>query len=150
MHLQQEPSTNPKAADIRISGGGLSAAELQELHKTDPKKVKRILANRSVGTAVIVTPSISQSTLEENEADQSFTSFLQSAARSKVRKLRYIAELDSKSSSLHQQVNEMTAEMRALQEGTSRLGKLLNRCWIDHFILYLYYALRVMLSFKAK
>lgn len=48
---------------------------------------------------------------------------MQSAARSKVRKLRYIAELDSKSACLHQQANEMSAELRALQEGTSRLGE---------------------------
>ena len=47
---------------------------------------------------------------------------MQSAARSKVRKLRYIAELDTKSASLHQQAAEMAAELRALQEGTSRLG----------------------------
>ena len=33
------------------TGGGLSAEQLQELHKTDPKKVKRILANRSVGSS---------------------------------------------------------------------------------------------------
>jgi hypothetical protein len=47
---------------------------------------------------------------------------LQSAARSKVRKLRYIAELDSKSAALQQQMTEMTAELRNLQENTARIG----------------------------
>ncbi len=61
MHLQQEPSAEFKAADIRTSGGGLSAAELQELHKTDPKKVKRILANRSVGLLSLL-PHLSHTT----------------------------------------------------------------------------------------
>ena len=53
MISQQESSAQFKAADIRTTGGGLSAAELQELHKTDPKKVKRILANRSVSTLIV-------------------------------------------------------------------------------------------------
>jgi len=42
-----------------------------------------------------------------------------------VRKLRYIAELDSKSAALQQQMSEMTAELRTLQEGTVRIGGLL-------------------------
>jgi hypothetical protein len=33
------------------TGAGLSTEELEELHKTDPKRVKRILANRSVWSA---------------------------------------------------------------------------------------------------
>lgn len=64
---------------------------------------------------------------------------MQSAARSKVRKLRYIAELDSKSAALQQQVTGMTAEMRALQDGASRLGASMHGAFfiiplaLDHF-----------------
>lgn len=46
--LAQGQSDKFKIIETRTTGGGLSAEELQELHKTDPKKVKRILANRSV------------------------------------------------------------------------------------------------------
>ena len=41
-----------------------------------------------------------------------------------MRKLRYIAELDSKSAALQQQMSEMAAELRTLQENTMRLGKI--------------------------
>ena len=41
-----------------------------------------------------------------------------------MRKLRYIAELDSKSAALQQQMSEMAAELRTLQENTMRLGGL--------------------------
>jgi len=70
----------------------LSQGELEELRKTNPKRVKRILANRA------------------------------SAARSRVRKLRYIAELESKSAALQQQMTRLTTELQTLQESIVRLG----------------------------
>ncbi|KAI3994637.1 hypothetical protein MKX01_027527 [Papaver californicum] len=70
----------------------LSAAKLSELALVDPKRAKRIWANR------------------------------QSAARSKERKMRYISELERKVQSLQLETTTMTTQLALLQRDTSGLA----------------------------
>ncbi|RZC47684.1 hypothetical protein C5167_040621 [Papaver somniferum] len=70
----------------------LSAAKLSELALVDPKRAKRIWANR------------------------------QSAARSKERKMRYISELERKVQSLQSETTTMTTQLALLQRDTSGLA----------------------------
>ncbi|KAI3840878.1 hypothetical protein MKX03_010006 [Papaver bracteatum] len=70
----------------------LSAAKLSELALVDPKRAKRIWANR------------------------------QSAARSKERKMRYISELERKLQSLQSETTTMTTQLALLQRDTSGLA----------------------------
>ncbi|KAK9287948.1 hypothetical protein L1049_016393 [Liquidambar formosana] len=69
----------------------MSAAKLQELALIDPKRAKRIWANR------------------------------QSAARSKERKMRYIAELERKVQTLQTEATSLSAQLTLLQRDTNGL-----------------------------
>ncbi|KAJ9537263.1 hypothetical protein OSB04_029996 [Centaurea solstitialis] len=69
----------------------MSAAKLAELALVDPKRAKRIWANR------------------------------QSAARSKERKMRYIAELERKVQSLQTEATSLSAQLTLMQRDTSGL-----------------------------
>ncbi|WVZ86250.1 hypothetical protein U9M48_033062 [Paspalum notatum var. saurae] len=69
----------------------ISDAKLAELALVDPKRAKRILANR------------------------------QSAARSKERKMRYIAELERKVQSLQSEATTLSAQLSMLQRDTTGL-----------------------------
>ncbi|XP_077225384.1 putative transcription factor PosF21 [Tasmannia lanceolata] len=69
----------------------MSAANLADLALIDPKRAKRILANR------------------------------QSAARSKERKMRYIAELERKVQTLQTETTTMSAQLTLLQRDTNGL-----------------------------
>ncbi|CAN6240000.1 unnamed protein product [Urochloa humidicola] len=69
----------------------ISDAKLAELALVDPKRAKRILANR------------------------------QSAARSKERKMRYIAELERKVQTLQSEATTLSAQLAMLQRDTSGL-----------------------------
>ncbi|KVI08157.1 Basic-leucine zipper domain-containing protein [Cynara cardunculus var. scolymus] len=69
----------------------ISAAKLAELALVDPKRAKRVLANR------------------------------QSAARSKERKMRYIAELERKVQTLQTEATSLSAQLILLQRDTSCL-----------------------------
>ncbi|KAF8703575.1 hypothetical protein HU200_032390 [Digitaria exilis] len=69
----------------------ISDAKLAELALVDPKRAKRILANR------------------------------QSAARSKERKMRYIAELERKVQSLQSEATTLSAQLAMLQRDTTGL-----------------------------
>ncbi|KAJ9541675.1 hypothetical protein OSB04_028181 [Centaurea solstitialis] len=69
----------------------ISAAKLAELALVDPKRAKRVLANR------------------------------QSAARSKERKMRYIAELERKVQTLQTEATSLSAQLTLLQRDTSCL-----------------------------
>ncbi|XP_071707049.1 probable transcription factor PosF21 isoform X2 [Rutidosis leptorrhynchoides] len=70
----------------------MSAAKIAELSLVDPKRAKRILANR------------------------------QSAARSKERKMRYIAELERKVQTLQTEATALSAQLTLLQRDTSCLN----------------------------
>ncbi|XP_019448266.1 PREDICTED: probable transcription factor PosF21 isoform X2 [Lupinus angustifolius] len=70
----------------------MSAAKLAELALIDPKRAKRIWANR------------------------------QSAARSKERKMRYIAELERKVQTLQTEATSMSAQLTLLQRDTNGLN----------------------------
>ncbi|KAA8527277.1 hypothetical protein F0562_034626 [Nyssa sinensis] len=76
------------AADSKKS---MSAAKLAELALIDPKRAKRIWANR------------------------------QSAARSKERKMRYIAELERKVQTLQTEATSLSAQLTLLQRDTNGL-----------------------------
>ncbi|KAL0723867.1 hypothetical protein Bca4012_038466 [Brassica carinata] len=80
-----------------VSGGvdskkAISAAKLSELALIDPKRAKRIWANR------------------------------QSAARSKERKMRYIAELERKVQTLQTEATSLSAQLTLLQRDTNGLS----------------------------
>ncbi|XP_076945550.1 putative transcription factor PosF21 [Bidens hawaiensis] len=77
--LEETPSEPKKA---------MTAAKLAELALVDPKRAKRILANR------------------------------QSAARSKERKMRYIAELERKVQALQTEATSLSAQLTLLQRDT--------------------------------
>ncbi|XP_030461041.1 probable transcription factor PosF21 [Syzygium oleosum] len=70
----------------------LSSAKLAELALVDPRRAKRILSNR------------------------------QSAARSKERKLRYIAELERKVQTLQTQATSLSSQLTLLQRDTTGLS----------------------------
>lgn len=81
--LEETSATDAKKA--------MSAAKIAELALVDPKRAKRILANR------------------------------QSAARSKERKMRYIAELERKVQTLQTEATSLSAQLTLLQRDTSCL-----------------------------
>uniref|UniRef100_A0A7N0ZXH8 BZIP domain-containing protein n=1 Tax=Kalanchoe fedtschenkoi TaxID=63787 RepID=A0A7N0ZXH8_KALFE len=81
-------SEETSAADSKKA---ISAAKLAELALIDPKRAKRIWANR------------------------------QSAARSKERKMRYIAELERKVQSLQTDATSLSAQLTLLQRDTNGL-----------------------------
>ncbi|CAM8983574.1 unnamed protein product [Rhodiola kirilowii] len=78
-------------ASAADSKKAMSAAKLQELALIDPKQAKRIWANR------------------------------QSAARSKERKMRYIAELERKVHALQTDATSLSAQLSLLQRDTNGL-----------------------------
>nr|GMD08115.1 probable transcription factor PosF21 [Ipomoea batatas] len=78
----------PSAAESKKA---ISAAKLAELALIDPKRAKRIWANR------------------------------QSAARSKERKMRYIAELERKVQTLQTEATSLSAQLTLLQRDTNGL-----------------------------
>ncbi|KAL8483037.1 hypothetical protein ACS0TY_025918 [Phlomoides rotata] len=81
-------SEDPSTADAKKA---ISAAKLAELALIDPKRAKRIWANR------------------------------QSAARSKERKMRYIAELERKVQTLQTEATSLSAQLTLLQRDTNGL-----------------------------
>ncbi|XP_047982188.1 probable transcription factor PosF21 [Salvia hispanica] len=81
-------SEDPASADAKKA---MSAAKLAELALVDPKRAKRIWANR------------------------------QSAARSKERKMRYIAELERKVQTLQTEATSLSAQLTLLQRDTNGL-----------------------------
>ncbi|XP_042026212.1 probable transcription factor PosF21 isoform X2 [Salvia splendens] len=81
-------SEDPVSADAKKA---MSAAKLAELALIDPKRAKRIWANR------------------------------QSAARSKERKMRYIAELERKVQTLQTEATSLSAQLTLLQRDTNDL-----------------------------
>lgn len=81
-------SGDPSPADLKKA---MSAAKLAELAVMDPKRAKRIWANR------------------------------QSAARSKERKMRYIAELERKVQTLQTEATSLSAQLTLLQRDTNGL-----------------------------
>ncbi|XP_010046685.2 probable transcription factor PosF21 isoform X2 [Eucalyptus grandis] len=81
-------SEDASAADAKKA---MSAAKLAELALIDPKRAKRIWANR------------------------------QSAARSKERKMRYIAELERKVQTLQTEATTLSAQLTLLQRDTNGL-----------------------------
>ncbi|CAJ1955538.1 unnamed protein product [Sphenostylis stenocarpa] len=82
-------SEDMSAADSKKA---MSAAKLAELALIDPKRAKRIWANR------------------------------QSAARSKERKMRYIAELERKVQTLQTEATSLSAQLTLLQRDTNGLN----------------------------
>ncbi|CAA0839365.1 Basic-leucine zipper (bZIP) transcription factor family protein [Striga hermonthica] len=81
-------SEDPSPGDAKKA---MSAAKLAELALIDPKRAKRIWANR------------------------------QSAARSKERKMRYIAELERKVQTLQTEATSLSAQLTLLQRDTNGL-----------------------------
>ncbi|KAL9268181.1 putative transcription factor PosF21 [Drosera capensis] len=100
-HSQSMDGTMSIKPELLVAGGeessgadvkkAMSAAKLAELALVDPKRAKRIWANR------------------------------QSAARSKERKMRYIAELERKVQSLQTEATSLSAQLSVLQRDTNTL-----------------------------
>lgn len=86
--MLMDGSEDPSSADAKKA---MSAAKLAELALIDPKRAKRIWANR------------------------------QSAARSKERKMRYIAELERKVQTLQTEATSLSAQLTLLQRDTNGL-----------------------------
>ncbi|KAF8086331.1 hypothetical protein N665_0629s0041 [Sinapis alba] len=95
-HSQSMDGTTSIKPELLVSGvdskKALSAAKLSELALIDPKRAKRIWANR------------------------------QSAARSKERKMRYIAELERKVQTLQTEATTLSAQLTLLQRDTNGLS----------------------------
>ncbi|XP_042386036.1 bZIP transcription factor 29-like [Zingiber officinale] len=94
------PDTEPNTFILEFGNGQFTAAEMKkimedqklvELAMADPKRVKRILANR------------------------------QSAARSKERKMRYIAELEHKVQALQSETTTLSLQLTLLQRDSTGL-----------------------------
>ncbi|KAJ8466296.1 hypothetical protein OPV22_028848 [Ensete ventricosum] len=100
-HSQSLDGSTAIKSELLVSGGegpssaeakkAMAAAKLAELALVDPKRTKRILANR------------------------------QSAARSKERKMRYIAELERKVQTLQTEATTLSAQLTMLQRDTNGL-----------------------------
>ncbi|XP_057529294.1 probable transcription factor PosF21 [Amaranthus tricolor] len=100
-HSQSMDGSMTIKPEMLVSGGeeaspadakkAMSAAKLAELALIDPKRAKRIWANR------------------------------QSAARSKERKMRYIAELERKVQTLQTEATSLSAQLTLLQRDTNGL-----------------------------
>ncbi|CAL9206346.1 unnamed protein product [Musa hybrid cultivar] len=100
-HSQSLDGSTAIKPELLMSGGegpssveakkAMSAAKLAELALVDPKRAKRILANR------------------------------QSAARSKERKMRYIGELERKVQTLQTEATTLSAQLTMLQRDTNGL-----------------------------
>ncbi|XP_057546432.1 probable transcription factor PosF21 [Amaranthus tricolor] len=100
-HSQSMDGSTTIKTEMLVSGGeeaipveakkAMSAAKLAELALIDPKRAKRIWANR------------------------------QSAARSKERKMRYIAELERKVQTLQTEATSLAAQLTLLQRDTNGL-----------------------------
>ncbi|KAJ8755366.1 hypothetical protein K2173_019164 [Erythroxylum novogranatense] len=84
--------SGPEEVSPADSKKAMSAAKLAELALIDPKRAKRIWANR------------------------------QSAARSKERKMRYIAELERKVQTLQTEATSLSAQLTLLQRDTNGLN----------------------------
>ncbi|KVH87863.1 probable transcription factor PosF21 [Cynara cardunculus var. scolymus] len=84
-------TSGPEETSSADAKKSMSAAKLAELALVDPKRAKRIWANR------------------------------QSAARSKERKMRYIAELERKVQSLQTEATSLSAQLTLMQRDTSGL-----------------------------
>uniref|UniRef100_A0A7N0TLD9 BZIP domain-containing protein n=1 Tax=Kalanchoe fedtschenkoi TaxID=63787 RepID=A0A7N0TLD9_KALFE len=84
-------SASEESSSASDSKKAMSAVKLAELALVDPKRAKRIWANR------------------------------QSAARSKERKMRYIAELERKIQTLQTEATSLTAQLNLLQRDTNGL-----------------------------
>lgn len=84
-------TSNAEEPSLGDSKKAISAAKLAELALIDPKRAKRIWANR------------------------------QSAARSKERKMRYIGELERKVQTLQTEATSLSAQLTLLQRDTSGL-----------------------------
>lgn len=101
-HSQSMDGSTTIKPEILVSGSeevsaadskkAMSAAKLAELALVDPKRAKRIWANR------------------------------QSAARSKERKMRYIAELERKVQTLQTEATSLSAQLTLLQRDTNGLN----------------------------
>lgn len=101
-HSQSMDGSTSIQPDMLVSGSddmsaadskkAMSAAKLAELALIDPKRAKRIWANR------------------------------QSAARSKERKMRYIAELERKVQTLQTEATSLSAQLTLLQRDTNGLN----------------------------
>uniref|UniRef100_A0A803KTI7 BZIP domain-containing protein n=1 Tax=Chenopodium quinoa TaxID=63459 RepID=A0A803KTI7_CHEQI len=101
-HSQSMDGTTSIKPEMLVPGGdegshadakkAMSAAKLAELALIDPKRAKRIWANR------------------------------QSAARSKERKMRYIAELERKVQTLQTEATSLSAQLTLLQRDTNGLN----------------------------
>ncbi|XP_018451538.1 probable transcription factor PosF21 [Raphanus sativus] len=98
-HSQSMDGTTSIKPELLMSGSNevdskksLSAAKLSEFALIDPKRAKRIWANR------------------------------QSAARSKERKMRYIAELERKVQTLQTEATTLSAQLTLLQRDTNGLS----------------------------
>lgn len=101
-HSQSMDGTSSIKPEMLMSGSeeaaladskkAMSAAKLAELALVDPKRAKRIWANR------------------------------QSAARSKERKMRYIAELERKVQTLQTEATSLSAQLNLLQRDTNGLS----------------------------
>lgn len=97
----KDPSDNSNGFNLEFGNGEFTGAELKkimaneklaEIALTDPKRAKRILANR------------------------------QSAARSKERKMRYISELEHKVQTLQNEATTLSAQLTLLQRDAAGLN----------------------------
>lgn len=91
-HSGQSADDSKERKDSKLKRGGCNGRTQQELLMLDPKRVKRILANR------------------------------QSAARSKTRRMAYTHELESKLSSMHLEVDNVGQEVAGLTADNGLLG----------------------------
>ncbi|XP_021753469.1 uncharacterized protein LOC110718856 [Chenopodium quinoa] len=105
LSLKDPENGNSSAFSLEFGNGEFTGAELKkimaneklaEIALTDPKRAKRILANR------------------------------QSAARSKERKMRYISELEHKVQTLQNEATTLSAQLTLLQRDSSGLSSQNN------------------------
>lgn len=105
LSLKDPASGNSNAFSLEFGSGEFTGAELKkimaneklaEIALTDPKRAKRILANR------------------------------QSAARSKERKMRYISELEHKVQTLQNEATTLSAQLTLLQRDSAGLSSQNN------------------------
>ncbi|EMS68608.1 putative transcription factor PosF21 [Triticum urartu] len=126
--MSMDGSTSFGSASSGVSGRhgadakkAISDAKLAELALVDPKRAKRDSRNIGYRIAAVDRDRLHGFCFFEKESSPRIMANRQSAARSKERKMRYIAELERKVQCLQTEATTLSAQLSLLQRDTSGL-----------------------------
>uniref|UniRef100_R7W240 Transcription factor RF2a n=1 Tax=Aegilops tauschii TaxID=37682 RepID=R7W240_AEGTA len=131
--MSMDGSTSFGSASSGVSGRhgadakkAISDAKLAELALVDPKRAKRDSRNIGYRIAAVDRDRLDGFCLFEKESSPRIMANRQSAARSKERKMRYIAELERKVQCLQTEATTLSAQLSLLQAYQYIIHKVLS------------------------